>query len=87
MKIILILVLFNFQSGSEVITAEFDDMQACADAALRTFQGVDAAVELRPLVPAEGATLLDGTMIAYSADGAETGMYSCSPSRTENLGE
>ncbi|AUR22555.1 hypothetical protein [Phaeobacter inhibens] len=87
MKIILILVLFNFQSGSEVITAEFDDMQACADAALRTFQGVDAAVELRPLVPAEGATLLDGTMIAYNADGAETGMYSCSPSRTENLGE
>lgn len=87
MKIILILVLFNFQSGSEVITAEFDDMQACADAAMRTFQGVDAAVELRPLVPAEGATLLDGTMIAYNADGAETGMYSCSPSRTENLGE
>lgn len=87
MKFVLILVLFNFQSGSEVITAEFDDMQACEDAALRTFQGVDAAVELRGLVPVEGATVLDGTMIAYNADGAETGMFSCSPSRSAKLGE
>lgn len=87
MKFVLILVLFNLESGSEVITAEFGDLQACDDAARRMFQGVDAAVELRALVPVEGATVLDGTMIAYNADGAETGMYSCSPSRTENLGE
>lgn len=38
MKIILILVLFNLQSGSEVITAEFDDDRACELAALRTFK-------------------------------------------------
>lgn len=82
MKFVLILVLFNLESGSEVITAEFSDLQACDDAARRTFQGVDAAVELRPLVPVEGATVLDGTMIAYSRDQAQTGMYSCSPSRT-----
>ncbi len=81
MKIVLILVLFNFQSGSEVITAEFDDMEACQNAALRTFQGVDAKVETRALVPAEGASIIDGTMIAYGAEGGELGMYSCSPSR------
>ena len=49
MKIILILVLFNMQSGSEVITAEFDDVEACELAALRTFQGVSAEVEMRTL--------------------------------------
>lgn len=83
MKFVLILVLFNLESGSEVITAEFNDLEACEDAARRTFQGVDAAVELRPLVPVEGATILDGTMIAYNSDEAQTGMFSCSPSRTQ----
>lgn len=81
MKFVLILVMFNLQSGSEVITAEFNDLQACNDAARRTFQGVDAAVELRPLVPVAGATVIDGTMIAYSSDEAQSGVYSCSPSR------
>jgi len=28
MKFVLILVLFNLESGSEVITAEFNDLQA-----------------------------------------------------------
>lgn len=82
MKIVLILVLFNLQSGTEVITAEFDDMEACADAAQRTFQGVDGSVEARPLVPLEGTSVIDGTMIAYGAEGQEMGMYSCSPSST-----
>jgi hypothetical protein len=82
MKIILILVLFNLQSGSEVITAEFDDIDACANAAVRTFQGVDSEVETKALVPLEGTTIIDGTMIAYGADGNPVGMYSCSPSKT-----
>ncbi|MHC0055441.1 hypothetical protein [Actibacterium sp. D379-3] len=80
MKIILILVLFNMQSGSEVITAEFDDVEACELAALRTFQGVRAEVEMRALEPA-GATIA-GTVIAHGDDGAELGMYSCNPSRS-----
>ena len=49
MKIVLILVLFNLQSGSEVI--------------------------------------VEGTMIAYDADGNTIGMYSCSPSKTGKLNE
>ncbi|UUV08679.1 hypothetical protein [Ruegeria sp. YS9] len=82
MKVVLILVLFNLQSGSEVITAEFDDMAACSNAAKRTFQGVDSGVETRPLVPLEGTSVIEGTMIAYGAEGQEMGMYSCSPSST-----
>lgn len=83
MKIILILVLFNLQSGSEVITAEFDDDRACELAALRTFQGVTTEPDLRPLEPAGGATPIDGTVIARDSDGAEIGMYSCNPSRSD----
>ena len=82
MKFVLILVLFNLESGSEVITAEFNDLQACDDAARRTFQGVDVAVELRPLVPTDGANVLPGTMIAYNSEQGQTGIYSCSPSRS-----
>ena len=81
MKIILILVLFNLQSGSEVITAEFDDAEACERAAVRTFQGVSAEVEMRDLEPLAGRTLIDGTVIAQNGEGAEIGMYSCNPSR------
>lgn len=83
MKFILILVLFNIQSGSEVITAEFDDAQACKDAALRTFQGVDSKVEMQILVPVEGATVIEGTTVANDAKGNQLGMFSCSPSRSE----
>ncbi|SFQ68635.1 hypothetical protein SAMN05421853_12128 [Roseivivax halotolerans] len=83
MKIILILVLFNLQSGSEVITAEFDDARACDLAALRTFQGVTAEPDMRPLDPAEGASAIEGTVIAHDSDGAEIGMYSCNPSRSD----
>ncbi|MEC8575404.1 MAG: hypothetical protein VXZ09_17365 [Pseudomonadota bacterium] len=84
MKVILILVVFSFEagSGSEAITAQFNDLGACDSAAARTFQGLDAGVDLRPLVPAEGAELIDGTMIAYGAEGGEIGMYSCNPVRT-----
>lgn len=79
MKVVLILVLLDLQSGSEVITADFDDLMACENAAKRTFQGVDAAVEIRPIVPAEGTAMIDGTMIAYGAKGGEIGVFSCNP--------
>ena len=82
MKIVLILVLLDLQSGSEVITADFDDLMACENAAARTFQGVDAAMEIRPIVPAEGATMIAGTMIAYGAEGGELGVFSCNPIST-----
>lgn len=86
MKIVLILVLFNLQSGSEVITAEFDDIEACELAALRTFQGVTAEVEMRALEPAEGTAQIEGTIIAYDDEGSEIGVYSCNPSRAEARG-
>lgn len=81
MKIILILVVFSFESGSgsEAITAEFNNLEACENAAARTFQGLSAGVDIQPLVPAEGAELIDGTMIAYDAQGGEVGMFSCNP--------
>ncbi|WP_340249581.1 hypothetical protein [Sulfitobacter pontiacus] len=81
MKIILILVLFNMQSGSEVITAEFDDVKACELTAQRTFQGVSPEVEMRAL-ESEGATIAS-TVIAHGDDGAELGMFSCNPSRSD----
>ena len=80
MKVVLILVLLDLQSGSEVITADFDDLMACENAAARTFQGVDT--EIRPIVPTEGATMIDGTMIAYGAEGGELGVFSCNPIST-----
>lgn len=69
------------QSGSEVITAEFDDVRACELAALRTFQGVSTKVEMQALEPAE--TIITGTIIALGNDGAELGIYSCNPSQSD----
>lgn len=85
MKIVLILVLLSF-GGSEVVTAEFDYAPACDHAALRMFQGIDKAVEIRPIVPAEGAKMIEGTMIAYGDDGGEIGVYSCNPMSTADVG-
>lgn len=82
MRFVLILVLFNFQSGSEVITAEFEDEQACQHAAKRTFQGVDARMEIREMEILEGQEVLAGTMIAYDENGGEIGMFACNPIRT-----
>ena len=78
-KVVLILVLFNLQSGSEVITADFDDPAACDRAARRTFQGVDPGIEIRPIVPAAGVDMIEGTMVAYGVEGGEIGIYSCNP--------
>ena len=78
MKIVLILVLLNI-SGNEIITADFDDVEACEHAALRTFQGLQEEVEIEPLEPIEGAELLEGTMIATAGDGMQLGVFSCNP--------
>lgn len=78
MKIVLILALFDFGS-SAMVTAEFDDVAACENTAARMFQGVDQAPEVRPLVPAEGMDVIEGTMIAYGHEGDEIGAYSCNP--------
>lgn len=89
MKIILILVLLS-HGGSEVITADFADLSACEDAARRTFQGLNPEVELRPLEPAEGVELLEGTMVAYDPEGGQLGVFSCNPAQSgfsNRLGE
>ena len=81
MKIVLILVLINFPSGSEVINIEFDDIQACEDAALQVFDGVDIEMETHSSLPLEGPSIIYGTMVANGLEGYEIVMYSCSPSR------
>jgi hypothetical protein len=86
MKIVLILVLLNMESGSEVITAEFDDVPACELAAQRTFQGIAAPVEILPLEVDGDAELVDGTMVAWGDQGQMLGMFSCSPSRSGQQG-
>ena len=78
MKIVLILVLLNV-SGNEIITADFDDVEACKQAALRTFQGLYQTAEIAPLQPLEGADLLEGTMIATDGEGTQLGVFSCNP--------
>lgn len=78
MKVVLILVLLGF-GPSGMVTAEFDDVAACENAAARMFQGVDQAPEVRPLVPADGVKMIEGTMIAYGHEGDEIGAYSCNP--------
>jgi|GEM_PF-4607867 len=70
------------QSGFEVITAEFDDAEACAAAAVRTFQGVTDQLDMRPLMPVEEAQLIEGTMIVFGQDSSQIGMFSCNPSQT-----
>lgn len=83
MKIILILVLLS-HGGSEVITADFYDLNACEDAARRTFQGINPEVELWPLEPEEGLELLAGTMVAYDSEGGQLGVFSCNPAQSDD---
>ena len=83
MKVLLIVVMFNFESGSELETRmDFADVDACHAAALETFQGIDAAVDIRAMEIPEGQEMLEGTMIAYGADGGEIGMYACNELRS-----
>jgi hypothetical protein len=83
MRILLIVVVFNFETGSELETrTDLADMDACHAAALDTFQDIDTAVEIRAMEIPEGQEMLEGTMIAYDAGGGEIGMYACNTLRS-----
>ena len=83
MKILLIVVVFNFETGSELETRmDLADMDACHATALDTFQDIDAAVEIRAMEIPEDQEMLEGTMIAYGAEGREIGMYACNTLRS-----
>ena len=83
MTVLLILVIFNFETGSELETrSDFTNQDDCHAAALETFQGVDAGVEIKAMEIPEGQEMLEGTMIAYDAGGGEIGMYACNVLRS-----
>ncbi|WP_420013160.1 hypothetical protein [Tateyamaria sp.] len=83
MKVLLIVVMFNFETGSELETRmDFADVANCHAAALETFQGIDASVDIRAMEISEGQEMLEGTMIAYGAEGNEIGMYACNVLRS-----
>ena len=83
MKVLLIVVMFNFETGSELETRmDFANVADCHAAAFETFQGIDAAVAIRAMEIPEGQEMLEGTMIAYGAEGNEIGMYACNVLRS-----
>ena len=83
MNVLLIVVIFYFETGSELETRmDFADVGDCHAAALETFQGIDAAVDIRAMEIPEGQEMLEGTMIAYGAEGNEIGMYACNVLRS-----
>ncbi|MEP3921093.1 MULTISPECIES: hypothetical protein [Paracoccaceae] len=83
MKVLLIIVVFNFETGSELETnLDFDSEADCHAAALSSFQEIDEAVEIRAMDIPEGQDLLAGTMIAFGAGGGEIGMYACNTLRS-----
>ncbi len=82
-KVLLIIVVFNFDTGSELETRlDLSDMNACHAAASAAFRDIDAAVDIRPMEISEGQEMLEGTMIAYGAEGGEIGMYACNTLRS-----
>lgn len=85
MKVLLIIVVFNFETGSELQTnLNFSSEAECHDAALVTFQEMDPAVEVRVMDVPEGQEMLEGTMIAYGVEGGEIGMYACNTLRSSS---
>ncbi len=83
MTVLLIMVMFNFETGPELETRmDFADVADCHAAALVTFQGIDAEVDIRAMDIPEGQEMLEGTKIAYGAAGHEIGMYACNVLRT-----
>ena len=83
MKVLLIIVVFNFETGAELETdMSFASVPACHTAALTTFQEIDDAVTVEAMEVPEGQEILEGTMIAYGADGGEIGMYACNVLRS-----
>ena len=83
MKVLLIVVVFNFETGSELEThLNFDNEADCHAAALVSFQAIDEAVDIRAMEIPEGQEMLEGTMIAYGSEGGEIGMYACNTLRS-----
>ncbi len=83
MKVLLIIVVFNFETGAELATdMSFGNEPACHAAALTKFQEIDDQVRVEAMEVPEGQGMLEGTMIAYGADGAEIGMYACNVLRS-----
>ena len=83
MKVLLIIIVFNFASGSELdMRRDFVDEPTCHEAALQAFREVDENVEIRAMHIPEGQEMLEGTMIAYGTEGGEIGMYACNPLRS-----
>lgn len=85
MKVLLILVVFNFETGSELETrVDFDNEADCHAAALESFQVIDPAVDIQAMEIPEGQEMLEGTMIAYGSEGGEIGMYACNVLRSSS---
>lgn len=83
MKILLIIVIFNFETGSEQETrTDFTDESSCHSAALDAFREVDQNVDILAMEIPKGQEMLEGTMIAYGAEGNEIGMYACNRLRS-----
>lgn len=83
MKVLLIIVVFNFETGSELQTnRSFTSEAECHAAALTSFREVDDAVSIRAMEIPEGQEMLEGTMIAYGAKGGEMGIYACNTLRS-----
>lgn len=82
MKVLLIVVVFNFETGSELETRmDFIDEATCHAVALERFRELDAEAEVRAMDIPEGQEMLEGTMIAFGTGGAEIGMYACNALR------
>lgn len=78
MNVLLIIVIFNFETESKVDTRmDFEDEPSSHAAALEAFQASDEHVEIRPMEVPVGQEMLDDTMIAYGTSGGEIGMYAC----------
>lgn len=83
MKVLLIIVVFNFETGSELETnLNFGNEADCHAAALASFQEIDEGAEIRRMAIPEGQEMLEGTMIAYGSEGGEIGMYACNALRS-----
>ena len=78
-NVLLIIVIFTFEAGSEVETrVDLEDEAACNAAALDAFLAVDKNAEIRAIDVPAGQEMLEGMMIVYGETGGEIGMYACS---------
>lgn len=77
-NVLLIIVIFDFEGGSEMDTrTDFEDEAACHAAALGAFPAVDENAEIRAMDVPAGQEMLEGSMIVYGETGGEIGMCTC----------